>query len=318
MRGKAISRTALLSAACALVLATPGWAQYREYYIRGRVLDTQKQPLAGVAIRLLDPATSRTYDMKTGKDGVFKFAGLPHGVYAVTFRALGFAPKDDEWKFETPQETMQRVELPDVVLVSQAQVQKQQQLKEAESGVKQAAERIRAGDFDGVITLAKGILEKHPEDANALFFLGLAYSRKKMCAEAVPSFTRVTELTPAFVPAHLELGVCHRQLGHTEEALASYRKALALDPANADASYNAGLILFETNRIEEALADFQAGLTGKPSDPDLLEMAGRCYIHQAKFAEAVAHFEKARAATTDPAKAAFLDEMIRKLKAQIQ
>ena len=47
-------------------------------------------------------------------------------------------------------------------------------------------------------------------------------------------------------------------------------------------------------------------------------MAARCYIHQGKFDRAVEHLEKARAATTDPARAALLDELILKVKAQIK
>jgi chitinase len=139
-----------------------------------------------------------------------------------------------------------------------------------------------------------------------------------MCGEALGPLTQVTEASPRFALAHFELGACERKLGNPAKALVAYEKAFELDPKNADAAYNAGLILFETSRIDEALVRFEQGLALKPNDPDLLDMAARCYIHQANYERAVELLEKARAATADPAKAAFLDELIRKIKAGIK
>jgi tetratricopeptide (TPR) repeat protein len=317
MRNESIPLTAI-AALSALLLAAPGSAQYREYYLRGKVVDTQKKPVPGVQIRIRDVSTSRDYQIKTDKDGAFKFAGLPHGVYEVHFTKDGYAPRQDEWKFETPQDTMQKVEIPDVVLASQAQVREAMDLKEAEAGIKQAAEKIRTGDVDAAMALLEGVLEKKPEDANALFFKGLGYVRKKMYAEAVPVLTRVTELTPSFPASYFELGVCYRNLGEPAKALESYQKNMELDASNTDSAYNAGLILFETNRVDEAMVLFQRGLAVKPADAELLEMAGRCYVHQAKFDLAVEHLEKARAVATDAGKIAFLDQMIGTIKTRMK
>jgi tetratricopeptide (TPR) repeat protein len=306
------------AAVCVLVLSVTALAQYREYYIRGKVLDTGKQPIPGVEIELRDAATSRSFHMATGKDGAFKFAGLPHGIYEATLTKEGYPPTKVEWKFEAPQDTMQRVEVPDIVLASQEQVQKVAARKEAESGIKEAAERIRQGDFDGAIPQLKALLDKSPRDADILYFLGLSYAGKQMYREAIDALTKVTELSPTFAAAHFELGVCHQRLHDAPAALAAYEKGLAIDPSHADSAYNAGLILFDMNRIDDALARFEQGLASKPRDPDLLEMAGRCYIHQAKLARAVESLEQARGATPDAAKAAFLDELISKLKAEMK
>jgi tetratricopeptide (TPR) repeat protein len=317
MRLRVIRRAGAAALGAAL-LATAAFAQYREYYVRGRVVDTQKKPIPGVEIRLRDVAASRTYDMKTDKDGVFKLAGLPHGKYEVSFSKEGYVPARDEWKFEAPQDRMQKVDVPDVVLASQAVVQEVDRRKEAETESKEAAERIRKGDFDGAIALAQRLLEKDPADANALFFLGLSYARKKMCREAEGPLVRVTELSPDFPRAYFDLGVCYRQLGEPEKALAAFEKNLELEPANADTLFNAGLILFETNRIDEALGRFESGILSRPEDPELLEMAGRCYLNQGRFQAAVERLEKARAATTDPDKSAFLDGLIAKAKSLIR
>jgi tetratricopeptide (TPR) repeat protein len=295
-----------------LALAAPGLAQQREYYLRGKVLDTGKNPVPGVELVLRDDATSRSFNVKTDKQGAFRLAGLPHGIYQVTIVKDGYARRQDEWKFETPQPTMQTVEIPEIVLVSQTQIQEGKRLEQAAAGVKEATELLRKRDPDGALALLKDVLDKDPKDANALFLMGVTYGQKKMHREAVEAFTRVVELTPTFAPAFVELGLRHQQLGERPQALAAYEKALALEPGTEVAAYNAGLILFESDRIDEALNRFQTGLAVRPDDPDLLEMAGRCYLNQGRFKEAVAQFEKARAATSDAEKRQLLDELIRR------
>jgi tetratricopeptide (TPR) repeat protein len=318
MRRATIRRAGLSGALLALGLAEPAAAQHREYYVQGRVVDTRQGPIAGVAIHLRETASSRSFHLKTDKEGVFKFAGLPHGIYEVTVKKEGYATRTDQWKFEAPQDRMQKVAVPDVVLASQAQVDAAEQLKAAESEVKRAADMLRQGDVDGGIALLRELLARNPGNAHALFVLGLGYTRKKMYPEAVSALKEVTRLTPAFAGAWFELGVCLKELGQADEALAAYRKNLELDPANADASYNAGLILFETGRIDEALARFEEGLAARPGDPEFLEMGARCHLHEGRFEAALSHLEKARAAATDPDKIAFLDGLIERTRAEIR
>jgi tetratricopeptide (TPR) repeat protein len=319
MRHRAFALVIAAALAAGLGLARPGFCQYREYYILGKVLDTKQQPLEAVEILLREEATSRSYTGKTKKDGTFKFVGLPHGVYKVSFKKAGFATKEDEWKFETPQPTIEKVELPPVVLASEELVQETTRMKETEAAVKGAAEKIRQGDFDGALAGLKAVLDKNPNDPNALYLSGVAYLKKGLPAEAEPEFVKVTELSPGFAPAHYQLGICLQQMKEPEKALGSFTKATELDPGNADAFYNAGLLLFGMNRAGEALPLFEKALALRPDDPAALEMAGRCCIHQSEFAKAIDYLEKAKAGyANDQDKLKFLDDLIGQLKAQIK
>jgi tetratricopeptide (TPR) repeat protein len=302
-----------------LPLARSAHGQYREYYIIGKVVDPQKQPLEGVEITLRDKATSRSYSLKTKKDGTFKFAGLPHGVYTVAFRKDGYAAKEDEWKFEAPQPTMEKVEIPPVVLASEELIRETARQKDIEAAIKSASEKIRAGDFDGALTGLKGVLDKNPKDPNALYLSGVAHLKKGLVEQAAGELLQVTELSPKFAPAHYQLGVCRQQMRDFEKALESYQKAMELDPANPDSPYNSGFILFGLNRVDEALPFFEKCLALRPDDPGALEMAGRCLIHQTNFVKAIECLEKAKAGyTKDPDKVKFLDDLIGKLKEQIK
>jgi tetratricopeptide (TPR) repeat protein len=320
-------------AALVLALALPGLTQYREYNISGKVVDSQKNPLAGVLITLRDYATSRSYTLKTKEDGSYKFVGLPHGVYQVVLRKEGFAEKTDEWRFEAPQDKMLRVEIPPVIMVSAEVIAEAEKMKQAAAEVKAAAEKARAGDFDGAIAKLKPLLEKNPKDSNALYVLGMAYQKKAQWAEAEAAFLQVRELSPNFAAVHYQLGVCYQQAGEAEKALASYAKAMELDPANPDSAYNSGLILFSKSQAAEALALFEKALALSPDDPAFLEMAGRSHINLAAvrkadggieidktaFEKALAYLEKAKVGyAADPDKVKFIDDLINLVKEQVK
>jgi len=308
----------VFAALLTLVLALPVLGQYREYYIVGKVVDTQKNSLEGVEITLRDAGSSRSYTLKTKKNGEFKFAGLPRGDYKVVLKKAGYAVKEDQWKLIEAKATMEKVEIPPITMVSEEVVQEVQRLKETEAGVRAASEKIRQGDFDGALAGLKGILEKNPQDSNALYLTGIAYLRKDMPAEASGPFLKVTELSPKFAAAFYQLGVCYQRQNQLEKALAEYERAIALEPGNPDVFYNAGLLLFGLTRMDEALAYFEKARALRPDDPAYLEMAGRCYINKADFPKAVEYLEKAKAGTTDSERVKFLDELIATLKAQIK
>jgi tetratricopeptide (TPR) repeat protein len=318
MKNRTVQLLVLVFLWAGLILPLSGSGQYREYYLFGRVLDTQKNPLEGVEITARDVLSNRSYTEKTKKNGEFKFAGLPHATYKVVFKKEGYAAKEDEWSFPTPQDTMQRVEIPAVVLATQAQVEEAGRMKEMEGQVKEAFEKIRQKDYDGGIALLKEVVAQNPQEANALFLLGFSYSKKQMAAEAIAALTQVVELVPSFPQAHFELAICYQSQGDKEKALEQYQRTLELDAQNPDAAYNAGLILFDLNRVEEALANFDRALKLRPGVPEYLEMAGRCYINRGDYPKAVEYLEQAKAATTDPERVKFLDDLIAKLKEQIK
>jgi tetratricopeptide (TPR) repeat protein len=302
-----------------LALVLPDSGQYREYYVFGKIVDTQKNPLDGVEITVRDVLSNRSFTLKTKKGGEFKFVGLPHATYKVVFKKEGYAVKEDEWKFAAPQDTIKKIEIPAVVLASRVQVEEAGRLKEMEGKVKEAFEKIgQQKDYDGGIALLKEVLAKNPKDSNALYLIGLCYSKKQMYAEAIEALTQVVQMVPKFPPAPFELGVCYQNLGEKEKALECYQKTLELDANNPDAAYNAGLILFGLNRVDEALANFEKALKIKPGDPEYLEMAGRCYINQGDYPKAIEYLELVKGALTDPARIKLLDDLIAKLKEQIK
>lgn len=318
MRTRIFLLTGIAALFFCFIFAVRGQCQYREYYIYGKVVDNENEPLPKVEITLRDKGSSRSYRVTTDKNGDYKLIGIPHGIYEVTVRKEGYQMKTDEWNFETSQDRMQKVEMGAIVLVSEEKIREIERVKQARVDFEQAAEKIRQADFDRAITILKRMIEKNPDDANAHYLLGICYLRKKMFPDAVQELTKTTELQPSFAGAYHQLGIYYQQQRELDKALEFYKKALELEPKSAESLYNAGLILFELNRVPEALTYFEKALELRPSDPEFLEMASRSHIHQQNFARALEYLEKAKNASPDNEKREFLEQMITKLKEQIK
>jgi tetratricopeptide (TPR) repeat protein len=293
-------------------------AQYREYYLSGQIQDMQKQPLAGVEIELFETENSHTFAATTDKSGKFKFAGLPHGNYQVSISKAGYATKSVEWKFDTPQEKMLRVEIPVILLASSQEILQIEQDKQMKKDLKDATERIRNQDYDGALEILGRARQADAKNANVLYLIGLSFAKKKMFPEAREALEQVTVLTPDFAPAHFQLGICLQQSGEMEKALAQYREVIRLDPANLDNYFNATLILVQANKPAEALENCLKILQARPDDPDVNEMAGQCQLQLGNYAQALTYFEKALTFVKDEAKKNLLNELIAELRKSLE
>lgn len=307
----------LFMLAVGIVFVQPCSAQYREYYFHGKVVDTEDQPLGKVQILLRDVRTSRGYKVKTNKKGEFKFAGLPHGVYKVTMTKKGYKDHVNEWRFETPQNRMQKVEIEKVIMVSETKFQQVMQARDDEAGFKTASEKIKQGDFAGALVLLEPMQKTRPEDANIMYLMGVSYLNTQKLPEATAKFLKITELTPDFAGAFYHLGICYQRAQDGDKALAAYKKGLELKPDHFPSLYNVGLILYGLNKTAEAIPYFERALAVQPDMPDILEMVALSYLRAEKYAKSLEYLEKAKAAAKDPEKIKSLDELIEGLKSQI-
>jgi tetratricopeptide (TPR) repeat protein len=306
--------TFIVLVACGLPLT----AQYREYYLIGQIRDMKNQPLAGVEVALFETGNSMTFSATTGKDGNFKFAGLAHGIYQVTISKAGYESKNLEWKFESPQEKMLRVELPPIQLASSQEILQMEQDKQLKKDIEDASEKIRTLDYDGALDILSKALQSNARNVNVLYLLGLSNAKKKKYPEAKAALEQVAALAPDFAPGHFQLGVCYQQTDEKEKALEQYHEVMRLDPANLDNYFNAILVLVALNQPAEALGYCGKILQVRPDDPDVNEMAGQCQLQLGDYPKALAFFEKAAALCRDEGKKRNMNELIAGLRKALE
>lgn len=296
------------------IFCSASFAQYREYHVTGKVVDRDQKGISGVQIKIRDEESSHSFATHTDKDGAFEFIGLPHGVYKATLNKDGYITKSDEWKFEQSQDRMQKVSVPTVVLVTEGQLSEMTLSKELQSGVEQATEKVRNGDFDGALTLLKPLLEKRPDDPNLLYLNGVCLRNKQSFDAAAEAFQKVIAANPSFAPAHLQLGLCYQQKKMPDQAVESYKKALELDPSSVAAAYNAGMTLYTENKPADALSFLEKASALKADDADILEAIAYCHLQLGNTAKSLEYLQRAAALVQDPEKRKAIEDEIQKLK----
>src|SRR5205085_8046579 len=92
VQGGRMSRLRVAVTLLSLVTCTPLLAQTTGN-LEGKVTDSTGGALPGVTIEAKSPALQGTRTVSTIGDGTYRFALLPPGDYAVTFRLEGLAPE---------------------------------------------------------------------------------------------------------------------------------------------------------------------------------------------------------------------------------
>ena len=75
-----------------------------------------------------------------------------------------------------------------------------------------------SSQWDEAGTLYQGIVQKHPENAEAYYGLGRVRAARSDFASAIESLQKACELFPRFSPAHFALARAYRRIGKFQEA----------------------------------------------------------------------------------------------------
>lgn len=314
MKNWKFTLTLALTVLFLLTAANTAYAAYREYMVFGAIVDNTNTPIPNVIITLKDKGSSRVFTMKTNKKGKFKYAGLPHAIYAVTMEKKGYQTKTDEWALDQKQNRMQKVDYHTIVLLSDKQHHDIELGKELKKNYDKAKDLLVKKDHDGAIALLTDMDAKKPDQPPILYLLGTGYLYNKNYEKALPIFVKVTQLDADFPGGFFQLGVCYQKTGKLEPALDAYKAALKLEPGNQSCLYNCGTILYRLEKNTEAIPYFLKVLEKKATDAEVLELTGLCYLKSEQFPKALEYFEKARANTTDKEKVESLDQLIKELK----
>lgn len=94
----------------------------------------------------------------------------------------------------------------------------------------EASAMIERGEYAAAIATLNGVLEAHPDFAEAYHQRGLSYLSTDEPARSIPSFRQALRFNSAHFGALTGLGHAFAHLGRPTEALGCYRAALNLHP----------------------------------------------------------------------------------------
>lgn len=129
--------------------------------------------------------------------------------------------------------------------------------------LKEAMRQHQEGLLEEAEILYRQVLEKAPENVDALHYLGVLLHQQGDSQTAAKFIRKAVNRNPGYVDAHKNLGNVLQESGKLESAERCYRKAIELQPGDADAHTNLSVLLRLMKRYEESV---EASLVSVNSD----------------------------------------------------
>lgn len=97
-------------------------------------------------------------------------------------------------------------------------------------------------------TAARQVLLLDQDNVEALFYVAHGLYLAGQFRRSVQYWNRLKKIHPAEPCLHLNLGVCHANLGDSARAIQNYKKELELNPVSGPALYNLGVLYYHAHK----------------------------------------------------------------------
>jgi protein O-GlcNAc transferase len=156
-----------------------------------------------------------------------------------------------------------------------------------------AADHYDTGDYQQAEHICREILEELPDNAEALYFLGIIYIQLEKPALAIPYLNRSLHVNERNVDAYFALGTAFRQKGQLDEAIQHYQMTISLDPNNVDALNLLGDTYKAKGLSDEAITCFQKIIKLNPNLAVAHNNIGATLHEKRQVDEAVTYYQEA-------------------------
>jgi tetratricopeptide (TPR) repeat protein len=290
-------------------------AQYREYYVMGKVVDINKNPIKGAEIIIINKEDNSRFKFKTNKKGEYKIAGIMHAVYKVMISKEGYKSQETEWNLSTPQARMKKVKIETIILLSEQKYKEIMLNKELKKKYVKSKKLIREGKYKEASELLSEILVKKPNEINTNYLLGVCYDKLGEFDKAKKLFEKVVELDSKFAPVIFKLAVLYQKENMIDKSIEYYKKTVEIDDKNWVAYYNLGILMFQKDKVEEAIDYFKNVEKINQKDGSTYEYLGLCYMKKGDNKSAVSYLKKAKELLKDDVdKVQIINEILKKIK----
>lgn len=155
-----------------------------------------------------------------------------------------------------------------------------------------AVEHHQAGRLSQAEHMYRQVLQREPNQADALHLLGQLHLQQGNVESAVELISQAIKVEPSREHYHFNLGNAQLAAGCLEEAARSYRQALQIKPDYVEAQVNLGNAFQAQGRLDEAIASYQQALLLKPDFAEAYCNLGNIFQAQGLRDEAIACFRQ--------------------------
>ncbi len=153
-------------------------------------------------------------------------------------------------------------------------------------------QKLENGEFEESLKVYKGVLEKSPDNVDALYGSGLAYQFLGNHDLAMDMFSKTITAVPTYIDAYNSMGLLLMQKQEFDKAIDMYQKILEIDPANVNCQLNIADALIESGNYEEGIQSLKLVLKNNPSEINALLRMGNLYLEASNYKEATSYFNK--------------------------
>ena len=172
-----------------------------------------------------------------------------------------------------------------------------------QSAISAAAEHYRAGRLADAESLYRAVLDKHPDNVDAIQGLAVLCHHRGQPEEALALFRRAIGLDPNSRVADRQLGRLLEQRGDPVGAAICYRRAARLRPLDAAAQADLARTLAGQGEVAEAIEHYRHAVALAPDDAWIQIAFGNALLWEGAVADASASYERALAIGPDLAEA---------------
>jgi cytochrome c-type biogenesis protein CcmH/NrfG len=124
----------------------------------------------------------------------------------------------------------------------------------------------------------EGVLQKDPQNLQALVSLGNLYFDTNQSKKAIEAYERALQIDPKNPDVRTDLGIMYRQVKDYDRAIKEFREAARLDPTHKNSRFNLGVVLQHDKKdVKGAIQAWEDFLrvepTGERSDMVRKELA---------------------------------------------
>jgi len=145
----------------------------------------------------------------------------------------------------------------------------------------------RAGRLEQAESIYRQVLEREPDNCDAIHLLGLLAHQAGHPEAAAAHIARAVALNPAAAFYHNNLGIVLQDLGRLADAVLCYQEALRLNPDYTEAYNNLGFTLQGLERDSEALACYREALARNPHYAEAYNNLGNAFLKLGYAQEAI-------------------------------
>jgi protein O-mannosyl-transferase len=165
----------------------------------------------------------------------------------------------------------------------------------------------RTVDWRDRLTFETRVLQRYPDDPDALAGLGIALVDQGRLEEAVVQFSRAASIDPNNPDTRVNLCATLQKLGRFEEAVREGRAAVRLRPEQADAHTNLAAALEAMERWEESASEYGEVVRLTPASGEAHANLGRVLLAlKGRSSDAVIHLREAIRSGASPGSTHYL------------